>query len=207
MLLWVLCLNIYSTNESGKVLFCKAENKAIAYRKDLAKKNIFVDPLVVNSYTYNIFKKTSPELLDNTNLYIDSLLSLFNNKLIPRDYYTDFDILLILYNLCIDDYIVVINKVYELYKKKAIVFNILENVIIQEMNLSNLIIKNYQNNELRKILSNILSDIQTGKIVLPNNSNHFIDDLKDILSGKSWNMFEKYGDQPLINKKCFDKTL
>jgi hypothetical protein len=75
-------------------------------------------------------------------------------------------------------------------------------VILQESNISNLVIKNYQNIELRKVLFNILSDIETGNTVLPNDSRHFIDDLKNILSGKSWNIFEKYGDQPLIDKKC-----
>jgi hypothetical protein len=106
-------------------LFANAEKNAIKQRKEFDKKGVFMDPLGINSCTYNILKKTSPELLDNTNVYIDSLLSLFNNKLIPRDYYTDFDIIVILSNLCIDDYIIVINKVYLLYTNKKIKFKMI----------------------------------------------------------------------------------
>ena len=70
------------------------------------------------------------------------------DKKIIRDYATNQDVYRILDNLCIDDYVEVLDSVYSFYKLKQVKFDDLYSAVIQDFNMSNQLARNYKNDKI-----------------------------------------------------------
>jgi hypothetical protein len=205
----VQCFNINSTNKlvrkEGEVLFWKAEKKAIDYRKALGRKNVYMDPIDLNMEIYKIFKKESPDLFENTSNYTDNLLMILIHENKNKDYYTDYDVIHILYNLCLNDYLILIDKVYSHFKNGEINFDVFSETIIQDFNLSNQLAKNYNNAEVISMFNKIVNDVNGKKIIIKKDSLLFRTKIERIISGKEWIEMLKSAEKiqpPILCPKC-----
>jgi len=187
----------------AKELFVKSERIAIKNRAKIAK-NRFLDPIGNNELFYKIVKRETPDLINNTNKYKLGLIKLLEDKTIKKDWYTEFDIVNLLCNLCIEDYIDIIDSVRTLVIKKQLKFEILERIVIQDFNLTNQVARNYQNTKLQKLLKQLKQDIKFGKIAIPTNNFGFIEELNKLKSGETWENDLKQDEikhPPLLNPK------
>lgn len=188
----LFCSNLYANDSiSLKInrtdrLFLISEKKAIEYRRKVDKKNVFVDPDELNKNIYNIFIKNSPELYSNTRIHKVGLIRILIDKNIQKDYYTNLDIVFILYNLCIEDYIEIIDTTYSLYKKHLVKFKDWRLIVDQDYYISINLASNYKNPRLQKILTQIKNDIESGMVTIPHNNYGFIKEINKLISGEAW---------------------
>ena len=117
------------------------ENKMQAHYDYIEKNGIFEDPLGRIDYFFKTVKTVAPQLLTDTKLYKDDLLNLLTDKTFHKNLFTDDNIVFVLYNLPIDDYVDVLNTVLYMYKKGDINQEIFECFIFQDFNVSNSIPK------------------------------------------------------------------
>lgn len=196
--------SIKSTREDDSVakqLFVKSEKIAILNRKSINKVR-FLDPIGNNELFYKILKKESPELFYNTNRYKFGILKLLSDCTMDKDYYTDSDIINLLCNLCLNNYIVIIDSVRKSVVNGRLKFSILERIIFQDFNLSNQVARNYKDPHLQKSLQHIKQDIEIGKILIPKDKVGFISDLNRLISGEYWEKELKQENEhspPLLN--------
>lgn len=195
----------FKNNEAkiAKELFVKSESIAIKNRAKIAK-NRFLDPIGNNELFYKIVKRETPDLINNTSKYKFGLMKLLEDKTIKKDWYTEFDIVNLLCNLCLEDYIDIIDSVRILVIKNQLKFEILEHIVIQDFNLTNLLARNYQNTKLKELLKQIKQDIKFGKIVIPTNNFGFMEELNKLESGETWENDLKQDEikhPPLLNPK------
>ena len=211
LILFVFFANIkinafdFNKNEDSiaRQLFVKSEKIAIRSRAKIEKMR-FLDPIERNILFFKIVRSESPDLINNTFKYKFSLINLLSDKKIQKDSYSDFDIVNILSNLCIDDYIEVTDSVYTLAKKNKLKFDILENMVIQDFNVSNQLARSYRNPKLKLFLKKILIDIESGKFILPKKNNDFIEFVNKLISGEEWEKELKEINRinpPLLNPK------
>lgn len=205
----IFCHEIYaiSVNENidlvAKELFLKTESIVIKKRAIIQKER-FLDPVGRNDMYFEELKKQSPDLLDNTNRYKFGVLHLLVNDTIEKDAYTDFDIVNIMYNLCIDDYIEMSDSILNLVKKGLVKFEILDSAICQDFNLTNSVARNYNNPELQKLLKQIIEDFKSGGIRIPGDREDFIEELNRLISGEAWKNDLQYSiikHPPLPNRE------
>jgi len=194
--------NIIKDDSLARQLFVKAEQKSIEFRKKNYKLR-FVDPIEMNEVFYRIVMKESPELYTDTRKYKIGLLNILKDKTIKRDDETNRDVFRILDNLCIDDYVEVIDSVYSFYRMKQVEFEDLDNAVTQDFNMSNQLERNYKNEKLQILLTKILQDIKTGKLLVETPPFSFKEEIENLLSGKSWENDLKWlgKTQPLLLKQ------
>ena len=166
-------------------LFMKAELKAIKFRKKTYPLR-FVDPIEMNDVFYNIVKRESPALYSDTPKYTLGLLNILKDKSIKSDEATNQDVFRILDNLCIDDYVEVIDSVYSFYKQKQVTFSDLEFALFQDFNISNQVAKNYKNETLQTLLKHMLQELQTGKFLIETSQLGLKEEIEELLLGKLW---------------------
>jgi hypothetical protein len=161
--------------------FLAAEEYALVERAKIEKQG-FLDP-VTNSELFLIAtEKKSPELLKNTDAYRFELLSLLKDKAINSNEYTNNDLTILLYNLCLDNYIAIIDSVCQSVIKEEIAFSVLNNLIFQDMNLSNQLILNYDNVKVKHILEKVQYRVENKLIRLPSKYTDFIKNLEEYTS-------------------------
>jgi hypothetical protein len=194
--------NIIKDDSLARQLFVKAEQKSIEFRKKNYKLR-FVDPIEMNEVFYRIVMKESPELYTDTRKYKIGLLNILKDKTIKRDDETNRDVFRILDNLCIDDYVEVIDSVYSFCRMKQVEFVDLYNAVSQDFNMSNQLERNYNNEKLQILLTKILQDIKTGKLLVETPPFSFKEEIENLLSGKSWENDLKWlgKTQPLLLKQ------
>ena len=201
------CVNLHANELNKNVdsiarqLFVKSEQIAMRNRAKIEKMR-FLDPVERNSLFFKIVQSESPDLINQTNKYKFGLISLLSDETIIKDDYTNFDIVNILYNLCIDDYVVAMDSVYSLVKANKLKFDILETMVIQDFNVSRQLVLNYQNPKVQQFMYKILHEIETGVYVISKENYDFVESVKKLISGKDWDIdFKKF--EPLLNsKKC-----
>jgi hypothetical protein len=190
----------------ARQLFIKAEQKAIEFRKGTYELR-FVDPIEMNEVFYKIVIKESPELYTDTQKYKNGLIKILKDKSIIRDDETNRDVFRILSNLCIEDYVDVIDSVYSFHMQKQVEFEDLYDAVFQDFNLSNQVGKKFDNERLQVQLTQILQDIKTRKLLVVSPPYGFQEGIEDLLSGKLWKdelkEFEKI-QPPLLNQKNCD---
>lgn len=189
ILITIACIKIHANdfkkNEDSvaRQLFVKSEKIAIRNRAKTEKMR-FLDPVERDILFYKIVRSESPDLLDYTNKYKFSLINLLIDKTIKKDDYSDFDIVNVLYNLCIDDYIKAMDSVYSLVKKNKLKFDILERMIIQDFNVSNQLANNYRNPKLQQFIYRLLQEIKSGDFIIPKKNYDFIESVNKLISGE-----------------------
>lgn len=139
-------------------LFQIIENDMEAHYDSLDKNRIFEDPLGRICYFFKTVNTIAPQLLTDTKLYKTEVFNILTDTSFRKNKFTNNDIVYILYNLPIDDYVDLLSSVTSLYKKGKITRNIFESFIIQDFNVSNSIAKNFTNEKLQVFLNKILND-------------------------------------------------
>ncbi len=208
LILLFYCFQLEATNNTkndsiARQLFVKSERKALEFRK--SKMNLrFVDPIEMNEVFYKIVVKESPALYSNTSKYKNGLLNILKDKKIKRDYETNQDIFRILVNLCVEDYVDVVDSVYSFYKQKQVSFSDFYNAVIPDFNMSNQFVRSYKNEKLQILLTQILQDIKTGKLLVVTPPYGFQEEIENLLSGKLWENELKKDEkiQPPLLKSC-----
>lgn len=187
-----LCLNStqamnYNINIDSltKKLFVKSESLAIKKRIQYSKHYDFLEENYVGEQFIKTVLKESPELINNTNYYKWGLLRLLSDKTIERDFYTDLDIIAILYNLCIDDYIDIVDSVFIKVKSRDLSIEIMKNLIVQNPYLTITLAKNYRCHQVYEKLYQIRKELQ---LINMNNqiSNIITQEIDSIISGNTW---------------------
>ena len=186
-----------------KELFLKAENIAIKNRANITKKR-FLDPIGNDVLFYKIVKSETPDLINNTNKYKLGLMKLLKDNTIKKDWYSESDIINLLSNLCIDNYIEIIDSVRISVIKGQLKFKILEKVIFQDFNVSNQVARNYKSPTLHKSLEQLKLDVKSGRLIIPKDNYGFMEQLNKLISGETWESELKNDEQispPLLNPK------
>lgn len=139
-------------------LFQKTEKEMQNHYNYLDKKRIFEDPIGRADYFFKTVKRVAPSLLSDTKLYKDEILNLLIDTTYKKNYYSNWDIMYILYNLPLDDYVGMLYTVSALYKQNNIDSDLFIFFIFQDFNVSNAVAKNYQNEKLQVFLNKLLED-------------------------------------------------
>ncbi len=171
--------------QTTKQLFLNCQHKIDKFDNTTGKKR-FVDPIEENEVFYEIVMKTAPTLYTQTELYKLELINLFVDADIKKHKSAKYNILRLLDNLCIEDYVDVIDSVYVFYKRNQVSFEILDMTIGQDFNMSNQVAKKYKNEKLQILLTEILNDIKSGKLKVITPPYGFRETIEKILSGKEW---------------------
>lgn len=184
-----------SNNVKQKVttsLFQRIEN-------EINKNQIFEDPLGRISYLFKVIKEVALIFLSDTKSYKFELLNLLIDFSFQKNIYTDLDIIYILYNLQIDDYVDILDCALTLYRQDDIDQNVFESFIFQDFNVSNSVAKNYRNEKLQVFFDNLLKDKGLiSKIELQNKT--FQQAIWDLKSGTIWNGTGNSSGQKDLNK-------
>ncbi len=161
------------------------ENKMQAHYDYIEKNGIFEDPLGRIDYFFKTVKTVAPQLLTDTKLYKNDLLNLLTDKLFHKNIFTDNNIVFVLYNLPIDDYVDVLNSALSLYQNEKINQSIFELFIFQNEIASVSVAKNFKNEKLQVFLNKLLDDLSLiRKVELQNK--HFRKSILDLKSGLDW---------------------
>lgn len=205
----ISCLEIYAIDKTKEVdsiakqLFVKSEKIAIRSRTKIMKVRFF-DSIGNNDLFFKILKKESPDLIDNTNKFKLGILKLLTDKTINKDCYTESDIVNLLCNLCLDNYVSIIDIVRISVIKGHLKFKILERAIFQDFNISNQVARNYKNPTLQKSLEQLKLDVKSGRLIIPKDNYGFMEQLNKLISGETWESELKNDEQispPLLNPK------
>jgi hypothetical protein len=163
--------------------FMKAETVLMKHRKIQQKDRIKSDPLTENENKLNILKKKVPDMITNASCYKENLVMFLLDKKTHKDTSFDYDVLIVLYHLCIDDYSDIIEQVYQLYQEKKVSIQTLSLTVDQDITLCNQVVAEYQNPKLRGILVKIASDKELQK---SNKGIYLKKRINTILSGGAW---------------------
>jgi hypothetical protein len=163
----------------------KIESEMQKHYKHLDKNGIFEDPLGRINYFFKVVKTVAPVFLSDTRSYKIGLLSLLTDSSFHKSEYTDLDIIYILYNLSIDDYVDVLDCALVLLKQNHIDQDIFNCFIFQDFNVSNSVAKNYRNEKLQVFLDEMLQDKELiSRMGLQSES--FQQAILDLKSGITW---------------------
>ena len=161
------------------------ENKMQAHYDYIEKNGIFEDPLGRIDYFFKTVKTVAPQLLTDTKLYKNDLLNLLTDKSFHKNIFTDNNIVFVLYNLPIDDYVDVLDSALSLYQNEKINQSIFELFIFQNEIASVSVAKNFKNEKLQVFLNKLLDDLSLiRKVELQNK--HFRKSILDLKSGLDW---------------------
>lgn len=165
MIVFVLyCCNLKGQDLSNTTfkktmnLFQTVENKMQTHYNYLGKNRIFEDPLGRITYFFKIVNKNAPELLCRTTYFKDDLLNILLDRTLEKNIYTNLDIIYLLYNIEINDYVDILEQVCEMYEQDMIDYKIFDSFIFQDFNVSNSIAKNYQNEKLKNFFDKLLKN-------------------------------------------------
>jgi hypothetical protein len=145
------------TYPSTLVKFLKIEVAMQSYFEESERKGIFIDPPAINDYFFKSVIKIAPEFLCNTEKYRDDLLKILADSTISKKTYTNLHIAYLLYNLPVKNYVIVLEKVCELYENGSIDFFIFDVFIFPNSEISNEVVKNYQNPDLIHFFDTLLT--------------------------------------------------
>lgn len=176
--------------QTAKELFLNCQHKIEKFDNTTGRYR-FVDPIEENEVFYGIVMKTAPTLYTQTKLFKSELINLLVDPYIKKHESAKFNILRVLDNLCIEDYVDVIDSVYTFYKRKQVSFDFLDMTIGQDFNMSNQVARQYKNEKLQKILNKIQSDIKSGNLKVTTPPYGFQETIEKILSGKEWHELEE----------------
>lgn len=109
--------NTFKAKEISE-LFQIIENDMQAHYDYLDKNRIFEDPLSRTWYFFNTVKAIAPQLLTDTKLYKTEVFNILTDTSFQKNKFTNYDVIYILYNLPVDDYVDLLSSVTSLYKKK-----------------------------------------------------------------------------------------
>jgi hypothetical protein len=202
--------NIYNTKDinpknqinidSTYKLFLSAENHLAELNEKLKGSFELDEPLSKNARFLEVFSREAPSLVFETNRHVASLLMLLANGRNEDKNYNE-DIIKLLYNLCIEQYIIAVDSISILYIQDKINLTSYKLCIEQDFILCNQIQKNYSNPLVICLLNRIINSF--GPIVSDEEQN-FISKIKYILSGVDWESELKETDiiqPPLIKSK------
>ena len=161
------------------------ENKMQAHYDYIEKNGIFEDPLGRIDYFFKTVKTVAPQLLTDTKLYKNDLLNLLTDKSFHKNIFTDNNIVFVLYNLPIDDYVDVLDSALSLYQNEKINQSIFELFIFQNEIASVSVAKNFKNEKLQVFLNKLLDDLSLIRKVELQNKN-FRKSILDLKSGLDW---------------------
>jgi hypothetical protein len=170
-------------------VFNNFERKLNQVKKENKSKKIFTSPVDDAMLFERTLKKETPFLSDSTNMIVDELLGIILDE--GRDKSLSFDVVRVLYHLCIDDYIDAVSRIYEGYRLgKVKVEVVIYCIITYDNHFSNIIVNNYCSVLAQKLFSNLL-----GNSVFLQEANqkrqNFTQNLLDIKSGAFYNAFQK----------------
>lgn len=175
------------TYKDAVALFMRSEIKLIQHREYVFKKRIFEDPVGNDQVVFNTIRKESPELFKSTIIYKDHLLQMLTDSALKRNEFFNDDIIKVLYNLCIDDYVDVMERACILFKNKQISLFVFKNIIIQDFSMSNQVARNYKNEKLQSFLYRLQQDTTLmARIAKEQPYPYFKEQIQDIISGKEW---------------------
>ena len=177
----------YSDPKTNKVYesFQIIENKMQAHYDYIEKNGIFEDPLGRIDYFFKTVKTVAPQLLTDTKLYKNDLLNLLTDKSFHKNIFTDNNIVFVLYNLPIDDYVDVLDSALSLYQNEKINQSIFELFIFQNEIASVSVAKNFKKEKLQVFLNKLLDDQSLiRKVELQNK--HFRKSILNLKSGLDW---------------------
>jgi len=168
------------TYNEAVISFLRSEKIVMAHRK---RNFIKSDPITEYKFWLKTFTKYSPEMLKKTNLYSVHLIKMLTDKSIKKDNVFNRDVIMLLYNLCVEEYSVVLQSLYKNYRENTLDFSILSLAIDQDITFNNLVAAKYKNQRIRSILTEIMWD---KKLSTLENGIDLKNRIKDILSGKVW---------------------
>lgn len=164
-LIVISCRKTTINNSDTLNIFLKGESVLTKEREKISRENILFTPIDEAIILFESFSKHSPELLGKTVLYKDQLLTILKDTTLKKGDEFNNDIIRLLYNVPLIDYIDVIDSVDSYYKQKLIAYSALECSIIQNNHLSLKLHLNCNNTKLRKILGRIRKGVSNQNLV------------------------------------------
>jgi len=202
--------NIYNTKDinlknqtnidSTYKLFLSAENHLAELNKKLAGSLELDEPLSKNSRFLEVFSREAPSLVFETDRHVESLLIILANGNNYNKNYNE-DIIKLLYNLCLEHYIIAVDSISTFYTLGKINLAQYKLCVEQDFILCNQIQKNYNNTLVICLLNRIINSFGP---TLSDEEQDFISKIKYILSGADWESELKEADiiqPPLIRSK------
>ena len=174
------------TYKEAVALFMKSDKQLTNYREYIKRKNIFMDPLGYNLIWYKTIAKESPDLFRSTDKYKGYLLQMLKDSSLKKGEFTDAYIVRVLYNLCLEDYIDIMDSAYVFFKNKQISSSVFIDMIFQDPQISDLVARNYKDERLQLFLRCLQKDNKlTDRIKIKYFD--YKQNLNDLISGKLWN--------------------
>lgn len=210
LLIMLLCLSGYAASANPQTmeyqetvdLFLNARKKYKTRLDSAQRRGTLMDPPYTAALFHQSFSEVSPSLFTHTSAHKQNLLRMLADTSIKKDTYFGEDVIKVLYALCMDEYAPVIGELYKLYKQKTIVFRTFEKSIFQYWDLSLDVCKQYENQNLVAVLTEIHTDFSLSK---KKNEKEMSKEIEHILSGGWWRSegkdFNKY-QKPLLNPAC-----
>jgi hypothetical protein len=175
-------------------LFMKAEKKIIEHKEYLDRHHLFEDPIGYKVFWFKTFKKESPSLFQSTSLYKDDLLNMLGDSVIKKNPLTNYDIVRVLYKLCLKDYMVILYRAYEMLQKNQISSDVFLDLLFQDYHVSNQIAQNYKNEQLQIFLDMLQKDNKLNDRYLIQNVD-FKKMINELKTGALWESELKEQDQ------------
>ena len=190
------------TKNNAVDLFQKVQNAMQKHYDWLSKTRTFEDPLGHYAYYFKTIQRIAPELLCNTFQYKDELLSILGDSTFKKNWGTDMNIELLLYNTTIEEYVDILNDVYRMYKQGLIDLRKFDSFLFQDPDVSYLVEKNYQNEKLIGFFEMLLQDEELINLYPTKWRGEPIkESIMRLLSRDSWNEPEDWmwGNPPLLD--------
>ncbi len=182
------------------------ENKMQAHYDYIEKNGIFEDLIGHTIHFFKVVNTVAPELLTDTKLYKDDILSLLTDKSFKKYHLIDYDIPYLLYNLPIDDYVELLHSVVVLFKNDDIDQDLFERFIFPDDFVSTSLYENYQNEKLQLFLNNLLKDeelIAKVEIQEPDQDLSFSERIYRLKNGTMW---EGNNENSGLKKRYVNRT-
>ena len=176
------CSNNIGKEDEVLEMFCRAEDKLIEYRQKIAGHKY--DAVDDYGERFKLLNEYAPLLMSNTQKYKEGLLSLLTNSEFAKDSSTNEDIIFILHNLCLPEYIETCKEIYKMYRVGQIDIYALAFAIDPDYVISTKIVNNYRNPDLRKFYGTMLGDLKNSE---NKNEMRLSESLENILSGEAFN--------------------
>lgn len=179
-------------------MFNKVENELIFFRKKTKKE--YYEPVEDFERRFYLIKRHAPLLLSETDKYKEDLLCLLSNKKVLKDKETNRDVIFILYNLCLDNYITACERIYSLFKLGVINLGDLSFALDPDFVNNIKVAKNYENHTLRVLYCRIIKDLNKSK---KKDELELALRLGQVLSGETWEDYRVASKiQPPIIQGC-----
>ncbi|GAA4297227.1 hypothetical protein [Nibribacter koreensis] len=161
--------NVGSSNSEAQIgyketlaLFLKAEKKVMRIRK--SARNFKTDPETDFLIWKKSFSQEAPSLLAKPENYSSSLLQILKATDITKDEGFNFDIVKLLYPICIEEYIMVINEAHTLYRNKELDLKTFAHVVAPSKFYCSNVYDNKANKALQGELQAVLETVNSNPI-------------------------------------------